>query len=149
VDSESRNLIILEITERSAMIHSISTLEKMNKLINLGVKFSIDDFGTGYSSLSYLEKFPISELKIDRSFINNLETNKINPLVINFSVKIGELAGFKVIAEGVETKEQIEKLLALGCYNFQGYYFDKAQPLDVILKDYSKNKYLNKMEFYI
>ena len=145
---DARNLITFEITEGSAMVHSFSTLRKMKKLINLGVEFSIDDFGTGYSSLSYLEKFPISELKIDRSFINNLETNKINPLVINFSVKIGELAGFKVIAEGVETKEQIEKLLALGCYNFQGYYFDKAQPLDVILKDYSKNKYLDKMDFF-
>ena len=147
VDSESRNLIILEITERSAMIHSISTLEKMNKLINLGVKFSIDDFGTGYSSLSYLEKFPISELKIDRSFITNVEKSSINSLIISFSVKVGELSGFEVIAEGVETKEEIEKLISLGCYNFQGYYFDKAQPLEVILKDYSKDKYLKKLDF--
>lgn len=144
---ESRNLITLEITERVAMKHSFSTLKKMKKLIKLGVEFSIDDFGTGYSSLSYLEKFPISELKIDRSFINNLETNKINSLVINFSVKISALAGFKVIAEGVETKEQIEKLMSLGCFNFQGYYFDKAQPLEIILEDYSKDKYLDKMDF--
>ena len=147
VDSEARSLIILEITERSAMIHSISTLEKMNKLINLGVKFSIDDFGTGYSSLSYLEKFPISELKIDRSFITNVEKSSINSLIISFSVKVGELSGFEVIAEGVETKEEIEKLICLGCYNFQGYYFDKAQPLEVILKDYSKDKYLKKLDF--
>ena len=107
------------------MKHSFSTLNKMKKLIKMGIEFSIDDFGTGYSSLSYLEKFPISELKIDRTFINNIETNKINPLIINFSVKIGRIAGFKVIAEGVETIEQIEKLMSLGCYNFQGYYFDK------------------------
>lgn len=145
-DSETRNLIVLEITERSAMTHSLSTVEKMNKLIDLGIKFSIDDFGTGYSSLSYLEKFPISELKIDRSFIANVEKSSINSLIISFSVKVGELSGFEVIAEGVETKEEIEKLLSLGCYNFQGYYFDKAQPLELILKNYSKDKYLNKLE---
>ncbi|WP_319372201.1 bifunctional diguanylate cyclase/phosphodiesterase [uncultured Ilyobacter sp.] len=148
MDYESRNLITFEITERTAMINSSSTLKIMEILTNLGVEFSIDDFGTGYSSLSYIGKFPISELKIDRSFINDLEINKINPLIINFSLKIGELAGFKVIAEGVETKEQIEKLISLGCYNFQGYYFDKAQPLDAILEDYSKYKYLDKMDFY-
>ncbi len=115
----------------------------MEKLKKMGVEISIDDFGTGYSSLSYLENFPISELKIDKSFIKNLNINKINPLIINFVIRLGEISGFEVIAEGVETKEQIMTLMSLGCCNFQGYYFDKPQSIEAIKEKYFADYYLD------
>jgi diguanylate cyclase (GGDEF)-like protein len=138
---EIAELITLEITEGVALNDYSNAVEKMNAIKKIGLELSIDDFGTGYSSLSYLENFPISELKIDKSFIRNLHTNKINPLIINFVVKLGKIAGFKVIAEGVETEKDIKTLMSLGCYNFQGFYFDKPQPSEIIYEKYSSNVY--------
>jgi EAL domain-containing protein (putative c-di-GMP-specific phosphodiesterase class I) len=138
---EIAELITLEITEGVALNDYSNAVEKMNAIKKIGLELSIDDFGTGYSSLSYLENFPISELKIDKSFIRNLHTNKINPLIINFVVKLGKISGFKVIAEGVETEKDIKTLMSLGCHNFQGFYFDKPQPSEIIYEKYSSNVY--------
>lgn len=147
LSSPFSNLITLEITEGIAIKNMVSTLQKMSDLKKCGVKFSIDDFGTGYSSLSYLEKLPISELKIDKSFIKNINKHKVNRLIISFISQVGELMDFKVIAEGTEEAWQIHDLLSLGCHNFQGYFFDKPQPLEVIIK--KKEDYLKKIDLFI
>ena len=144
LNSPFSNLITLEITEGIAIKNMASTLQKMNDLKRCGVKFSIDDFGTGYSSLSYLEKLPISELKIDKSFIENINNHRVNRLIISFVCQVGELMDFKVIAEGTEEAWQIHDLLSLGCQNFQGYYFDMPQPLEVILT--RREGYLKKIK---
>lgn len=138
--------IILEITEGVALNNFQVAVKKMKELNKIGVDFSIDDFGIGYSSLSYLEKLPISELKIDKSFVRNIHKDKINPLIINFVVELGKISGFKVIAEGVETEDHINTLVSLGCHNFQGYYFDKPQSADIIYDKHCSSTYLNMIE---
>ena len=143
---EIAELIVLEITEGIALDNFKVAVNKMKELNGIGVEFSIDDFGIGYSSLSYLEKLPIAELKIDKLFVRNIHTDKINPLIINFVVKVGKISGFKVIAEGVETEDHIKTLTSLGCHNFQGYYFDKPQSAEVIYEKYSSPFYLNMIE---
>lgn len=138
------SLITLEITEGVAIKDMASTLQKMSDLKRCGVKFSIDDFGTGYSSLSYLEKLPISELKIDKSFIGNINKHRVSRLIISFICQVGEVMDFKVIAEGTEEAWQIHDLLSLGCHNFQGYFFDKPQPMEVIMS--RREDYLKKIK---
>ncbi len=108
------------------MIKNIQeALNKINQLKALGLTLSIDDFGTGYSSLSYLKQLPIDELKIDQSFIRDLTTNRNDVIIVETIISIGQKFGFEVIAEGVETQEQYQKLLLMGCEFFQGYLFGK------------------------
>ena len=140
-DSPCSRLITFEITESVAIKDMKTTLRKMKSLQKYGVRFSIDDFGTGYSSLGYLEKLPIGELKIDKTFIQNIDKHKLNHEIISFICKVGRLMNFTVIAEGTEEEWQIRELIALGCHSFQGYFFDKPQPLEVITarrEDYMK-----------
>jgi diguanylate cyclase (GGDEF)-like protein len=144
LNSPFSDRIIFEITEGIAIKDMASTLKKIKDLKRCGIKFSIDDFGTGYSSLSYLEKFPISELKIDKSFIKNINKHRVNRLIISFICQVGELMDFNVIAEGTEEAWQIHDLLSLGCHNFQGYYFDRPQPLETIIEN--RKEYLEKMK---
>ncbi|WP_318614110.1 EAL domain-containing protein [Sporosarcina sp. YIM B06819] len=120
--------IELEITETMTMDveHAIPTLKKLNEL---GVKISIDDFGTGYSSMNYLTKFPIDRLKIDRSFIWNIEKNVSDSNIVITIIRMAHNLGLKVIAEGVENKEQLQFLQDHGCDEVQGFYFSK--PLTV------------------
>ncbi|MDD3468133.1 MAG: bifunctional diguanylate cyclase/phosphodiesterase, partial [Campylobacterales bacterium] len=115
----------LEITESLLFKNTGEALAKINHLKELGITLSIDDFGTGYSSLSYLKQLPIDELKIDRSFINDLTKDQNDVIIVQTIISIGRKFGLEVIAEGVETKEQLEMLLAMGCKNFQGYFFSK------------------------
>ncbi|MCD4756859.1 MAG: EAL domain-containing protein [Arcobacteraceae bacterium] len=122
------NKLRLEFTESLLLKNTEKTLEKINYLKKLGLTFSIDDFGTGYSSLSYLKKLPIDELKIDKSFIDDILTDENDETIVLAILEIGNKFGFEVIAEGVETKEMYEKLLTLGCKYFQGYYFAKPIP---------------------
>ncbi|GLI54492.1 hypothetical protein PM10SUCC1_00070 [Propionigenium maris DSM 9537] len=144
LNSPFSDRIIFEITEGIAIKDMASTLKKIKDLKRCGIKFSIDDFGTGYSSLSYLEKFPISELKIDKSFIKNINKHRVNRLIISFICQVGELMDFNVIAEGTEEAWQVHDLLSLGCHNFQGYYFDRPQPLETIIEN--RKEYLEKMK---
>ncbi len=122
------NRLRLEFTESLLFKNTDKALEKINYLKNLGLTLSIDDFGTGYSSLSYLKKLPIDELKIDKSFIDDILTDENDETIVLAILGIGNKFGFEVIAEGVETKEMYEKLLTLGCRYFQGYYFAKPVP---------------------
>ncbi len=118
---------ILELTESMVMQDVDSTLVALRSLKKLGVSLSLDDFGTGYSSLSYLRRFPIDELKIDRSFINDIHTNQDDAAIAGAIVAMARSLGLSVVAEGVEKKEQAELLASLGCNQVQGYYY--ARPM--------------------
>ncbi|MDD5271418.1 MAG: EAL domain-containing protein [Methylovulum sp.] len=117
--------LMLELTE-SGLIDNISqTVEKMLLLKKLGVGISIDDFGTGYSSLAYLTSFPLSQLKIDRSFVKDVFENRCNEVVVETIIKMADSLGLVVVAEGVETRAQLGFLVQRGCALFQGYYFSR------------------------
>jgi diguanylate cyclase (GGDEF)-like protein/PAS domain S-box-containing protein len=121
--------LILELTESMVMHDVDSTLAALRALKKLGVSLSLDDFGTGYSSLSYLRRFPIDELKIDRSFINDIHTNPDDAAIAGAIIAMARSLGLSVVAEGVENIEQADLLTQLGCSQVQGYYF--ARPLTV------------------
>ncbi len=110
----------IEVTESAMMPDPESAIELMHELKSLGVQISLDDFGTGYSSLSYLHRFPLDSLKIDRAFVSRMMEDEE---IIRTILTLGRNLGLKVIAEGVETIEQVEKLQKLGCEFAQGYYF--------------------------
>jgi diguanylate cyclase (GGDEF)-like protein/PAS domain S-box-containing protein len=120
-DINPRN-VRLELTESLLLNDAQLALEKINKLKKLGVTLSIDDFGTGYSSLSYLKKLPVDELKIDKSFVQDIVIDENDETIINVILSLGRKFGFEVIAEGVENKDIHDKLSSLGCEYFQGYY---------------------------
>ena len=121
--------ITLELTE-SIVMHDVNTTNAMLKeLKNLGLRLSLDDFGTGYSSLAYLRKFPINELKIDKSFVNDIHTNPDDAAIVGAIIAMATNLGLQVVAEGVENKEQVALLGQLGCKYVQGYFF--GRPLDV------------------
>jgi diguanylate cyclase (GGDEF)-like protein len=119
----------LEITETLLMQHEGPVLLKLQQLQSLGVQLSIDDFGTGYSSLSYLYRFPISTLKIDRSFVNQMDQDPKTLMVVEAIVDLSCRMGMSVVAEGVETQTQLNRLQSLNCQMAQGFLF--AKPLDV------------------
>ena len=121
--------LTLELTESMVMQDVSSTLIALRSLKSLGLSISLDDFGTGYSSLSYLRRFPIDELKIDKSFINDIHTNPDDAAIASAIIAMGLSLGLSVVAEGVETIEQITSLKEMRCSQVQGYYF--AKPLDV------------------
>ncbi len=118
----------IELTENIAIDNQESAMQKLDALNSFGVSISIDDFGTGYSNLRYLKHLRIDELKIDQSFVFGLGKNSSDKTIIKTILMMGEEFGFEVIAEGVETKEQLEELKNLGCSYFQGYLFAKPCP---------------------
>ncbi len=120
---------IVELTESMVMHDVDSTLASLRALKKLGLSLSLDDFGTGYSSLSYLRRFPIDELKIDLSFINDIHTNPDDAAIAGAIIAMARSLGLSVVAEGVENKEQADLLSRLGCNQVQGYYY--ARPLTV------------------
>ena len=122
----------LEITESLFMSHIEATRFKLRRLRSRGLKLSIDDFGTGYSSLSYLYRFPINTLKIDRSFICRLGSNGENSEIVEAIVVLAHKLGMDVVAEGVETLEQLERLRAIGCEQAQGYLFSPPVPAEKV-----------------
>ncbi len=118
----------LEVTESTVMEHSEKSLKVLSELDELGVALSTDDFGTGYSSLSYLQRFPFERIKIDRSFINNMDENEKSGAIVKTILMLGENLNIEVVAEGIETFAQLEKLRSLGCSTGQGYLF--SRPID-------------------
>ena len=104
----------------------------MHELKRIGVTLSIDDFGTGYSSLSYLKRFPLDELKIDRSFVVDLPGRYADQALVHTIIGLGHSLGMKVIAEGVETEAQRDCLMHLGCDNYQGYLFSRPLPVQTL-----------------
>ncbi|SCG84265.1 putative signaling protein PA1727 [Proteiniborus sp. DW1] len=126
--------LVLEITESTAIMNIEYTLEMLKKLKGLGVQTSIDDFGTGYSSLHKLKEMNVDELKIDKSFIQDLNLDTRNEKIAKTIIILANELKLKVIAEGVETKEQQEFLKENGCINAQGYYYSKPLPADELEK---------------
>jgi EAL domain-containing protein (putative c-di-GMP-specific phosphodiesterase class I) len=123
--------LCLEITESSLMREAgRGGEEHLYELRRLGVALSIDDFGTGYSSLSYLHHLPVDELKVDRSFIGGLGRNRRDRYLVEAIVGMARALGLDVVAEGVETRQQLEALGALGCNLAQGYLFARPQAAD-------------------
>lgn len=122
----------LELTERLLIESTDHIVEKMSALSAAGITFSLDDFGTGYSSLAYLSRLPLSELKIDKSFIRSLEPQHRNYQIVQAIIKLSQSLGLNVIAEGVETESELESLKQLGCFHYQGYYFSRPIPGNAI-----------------
>ncbi|MCL1471859.1 EAL domain-containing protein [Argonema antarcticum A004/B2] len=118
----------LEITETTAMQNVDFTKEILRELNRMGVRISIDDFGTGYSSLNYLKNFPIHTIKIDRSFVRDMAVDPYDVAIASAVVALGKSFNMSVVAEGVETVEQLECLHKLGCEEMQGYLFSKPLP---------------------
>jgi diguanylate cyclase (GGDEF)-like protein/PAS domain S-box-containing protein len=118
----------LELTESVLMQHAKFTVPVLRKLKAVGVRLAIDDFGTGYSSLSYLKQFPIDTLKVDQSFIQEINTNIDDATIISAVINMGASLKHRVVAEGVETIEQLAFLQAHGCDEGQGYYFSRPLP---------------------
>jgi diguanylate cyclase len=130
--------IDIEITEYIFIQESFETNNNLNKLHNFGITLSLDDFGTGYSSLSYLKKFPITYLKIDKSFLDDYHT-KDGAIFIDTIVKMGQMLNIKVIAEGIEKVEQVEYLKKIKCDQYQGYYCSKPLKAEDFEKLYLEN----------
>jgi diguanylate cyclase (GGDEF)-like protein len=123
------NAIELELTESLLLDNVARTIDTLNVLHEAGIRFSIDDFGTGYSSLSYLKRFPISSLKIDQSFVQDLSSNRDDESIVSAIIALGCSLGLSVIAEGVETMEQSAQLRRMGCDGMQGYLFSRPVPV--------------------
>ena len=123
-------MMVLEVTESMSMAHPDQTIASMNELTGCGLSLSIDDFGTGYSSLSYLKLFPVSTLKIDRSFVKDIETDQNDADICDVTVLLAHKLGLDVVAEGVETEAQLKYLLSIGCEKIQGYLISKPLPAD-------------------
>lgn len=128
----------LELTESALMTDPEKAVKTLEELRNIGVSIALDDFGTGYSSLSYLKTFPINVLKIDRSFVRDLGHDSGDRAIARSIVDLADNLGMKTVAEGVETTEQIEILLELGCSCLQGFYYARPLP-DEQLHDFIKH----------
>lgn len=119
----------IELTESLVIDNVADTIQRMQALKSLGIGFSMDDFGTGFSSLSYLKRLPLDQLKIDRSFVNELATDHNDAAIVQTIITMGHTLGLDVIAEGVETEAQLDRLGQYGCSTYQGYLFSPAVPL--------------------
>lgn len=118
--------LTLEITESVAMQDPQASIERLGLIRTQGVRVAIDDFGTGYSSLAYLKRLPLDYLKLDRAFVQDLETDSNDAAICAATIGLAHNLGLAVVAEGVETQAQRHYLANLGCDAFQGYYFSAA-----------------------
>ncbi|NYI58204.1 putative bifunctional diguanylate cyclase/phosphodiesterase [Cellulomonas soli] len=122
--------LCLEVTERTLLDAADSVVRDLEQLTEAGVQLAIDDFGTGYSSLSYLQQFPVHTVKIDRSFVSGLGVNGRDEAIVAAVAALGSTLGLQVVAEGVETQDQVEHLRRLGCSVGQGYHLGRPCPAD-------------------
>jgi EAL domain-containing protein (putative c-di-GMP-specific phosphodiesterase class I) len=129
------NVIEIEITESVAMEDPANTIETLNRIKELGCNIAIDDFGTGYSSLAYLKNLPVNTLKLDRSFVKDIETDENDRAISKATISLSHSLGLTVVAEGVETLFQKDFLCSLDCDYLQGYLFSKPAPFEKIVFD--------------
>ena len=136
----------LELTESVIMENRDAFMSLLDELQTMGVGLVIDDFGTGYSSLSYLKRFPVNKIKIDRSFIKDLKANDDSTAIVQAIISMGQKLKLKIVAEGVETEEQLSFLRSQHCDEIQGYYFNKAADVfdceQILLANYGKQGYM-------
>ena len=124
----SASRLELEITESVLLTENSDSLSTLRQLHDLGAHIAMDDFGTGYSSLSYLRSFPFDKIKIDQSFVRDLDTRRDSRAIVRAIISLGSSLGMRVLAEGVETAEQLALLRAEGCDEVQGYFFSRPRP---------------------
>jgi diguanylate cyclase (GGDEF)-like protein len=122
-------LLKLELTESVVLDCAEQVIQKIQALKNLGLRFSMDDFGTGYSSLAYLKRLPLDQLKIDQSFVRDIATDPSAAVIVQTIIGMAKNLQLEVIAEGLETEEQLGLLMAYGCHAYQGYLFGRPMPL--------------------
>ncbi|MGZ5290570.1 MAG: EAL domain-containing protein, partial [Actinomycetota bacterium] len=120
--------LLLEITESSVMDQPERALATLHELAGIGVGLSVDDFGTGYSSLAYLQRLPVGELKIDRSFVMRLGTSESDAEIVRSTVELGHNLGLSIVAEGVEDEASLTFLVNAGCDVAQGFYIARPMP---------------------
>jgi EAL domain-containing protein (putative c-di-GMP-specific phosphodiesterase class I) len=120
----------LEVTEGALMSNTDRTIALLTELREMGVRLSVDDFGTGYSSLGYLQRFPLNTLKVDQSFTRNMMEEEDSAAIAEAVIALAHVLGLTVIAEGVETREQWDRLRELGCEELQGYLFSRPVPAE-------------------
>jgi len=127
--------VMLELTEGIVIEDIKDTISKMLQIQMMGISISIDDFGTGYSSLAYLKQLPLSQLKIDQSFVRDINIDTSDEVIVESIIALAHKLGLEVIAEGVETVEQLQFLQDKGCNKYQGYYFCKPEPAEHLILD--------------
>jgi len=120
----------LEITESLLLENDAKTIAILHELRSLGIRIVMDDFGTGYSSLNYLRSFPFDKIKIDKTFVHDMSKGGDSVAIVKAIVDLARALNIDVVAEGVETEEQLELLVAEGCTEVQGYYFSKPGPIE-------------------
>jgi EAL domain-containing protein (putative c-di-GMP-specific phosphodiesterase class I) len=138
----SSDRLDLELTETILMDGDGLARAKLDEIRQTGVHVSLDDFGTGYSSLAYIKNFPIDKIKIDRSFIRDLETDLSSAAIVRAIVTLGQSLGLRVIAEGVETEAQLAILRGVGCDDVQGFLHGKPEPASEIIASLQEQRAL-------
>jgi len=128
----NRECIKLEVTESALMEDVDEAIALLEQLKTLGIKLSMDDFGTGYSSLSYLHRFPMDTLKVDQSFIRRMDESRENTDIVKTIIMLGHNFKMDVVAEGIETEQNVQVLRTLNCEYGQGYYFSKPLPVAAV-----------------
>jgi EAL domain-containing protein (putative c-di-GMP-specific phosphodiesterase class I) len=126
--------LFIEVTENAIMKNPIRSAEILDMFHDSGIMVSIDDFGTGYSSLAYLQRFPISELKIDKSFVTDLAKSSANYAIVNATITMAHDLGIIVVAEGVEDMSVLKILESMGCDRAQGYLYARPMSFDAIIE---------------
>ncbi len=132
------SLLKLELTESLLQADIEGTIEKMSALKNVGVQFSLDDFGTGYSSLQYIKRLPLDQIKIDQSFVRDIDVDESDKVIVRTIIAMAQSLDMDVIAEGVETEGQRKLLYSLNCTHYQGYLFSKplaAESFERLLRE--------------
>ena len=121
------NLAVGQHRLRLVVENELALLERLSAM---GIRLSVDDFGTGYSSLAYLKRLPVSEIKVDRSFVMNMDEDEDDATIVRSTIDLGRNLGLDVVAEGVESEQVWDRLRALGCTAAQGYYLSRPVPPD-------------------
>jgi EAL domain-containing protein (putative c-di-GMP-specific phosphodiesterase class I) len=121
-------MLELELSERGVLSGDYGVISQLHEIKDLGVRLSVDDFGTGDSAIAYLKELPVDVLKIDQSYISGLTENRKDAAIISAMIALGHSLDLKIVAEGVETPEQRDVLVKLGCDELQGFYM--SQPVD-------------------
>jgi EAL domain-containing protein (putative c-di-GMP-specific phosphodiesterase class I) len=131
--------LVLEITESSVMADPAAARRQLDEITSMGVRVSIDDFGTGYSSLAQLKRLPVDEIKVDKSFVLELEKNGNDAVIVRSTIDMAHNLGLRVTAEGVETPDAWNVLGALGCDQSQGYHMSRPLPADELAEWLAKS----------